>query len=183
MSGRGRLEIGTYGDMSTIRTGKGTIRAEARYQDGDGIVRKVTATAATAKQAKRDLRLKLQRRNTATGFGVALSPESTVRELADARIEDVHLRTDLAAGTKDLYRRELNSLVLPTFQTFRLREVTTGRVDQFLKRQSLIAYAHAWHSRVVLNLMFNYALRHDTLHPAPSPAPPDSSNRSANRSH
>jgi hypothetical protein len=82
--------------------------------------------AATAKQAKRDLRLKLQRRNTATGFGVALSPESTVAELAEARIEDVRLRTDLAAGTKDLYRRELNSLVLPTFQTFRLREVDSG---------------------------------------------------------
>jgi hypothetical protein len=32
----------------------------------------------------------------------------------------VRVRSDLAAGTKDLYRRELNSLVLPTFQTFRL---------------------------------------------------------------
>ncbi|MFD4420855.1 tyrosine-type recombinase/integrase [Agromyces sp. NPDC058484] len=167
MTGRSRLEIGTYGDISTIRTGRGTIRAEARYRDGDGMVRKVTASAATAKQAKQSLRLKLQRRNTATGFGVALSPESTVAELAAAWIEDVRVRTDLAAGTKDLYRRELTSLVLPTFDTFRLREVTTGRVDQFLKRQSLVSYAHARHSRVVLNLMFNYALRHDALHRNP----------------
>jgi hypothetical protein len=30
MSGRGRLEMGTYGDISTTRTGNGTIRAEAR---------------------------------------------------------------------------------------------------------------------------------------------------------
>ena len=167
MSGRGRLEIGTYGDIGTTRTSSGTVRAEARYRDGDGIVRKVTATARTAKQAKQDLRLKLQRRHSATGFGVALSPESTVAELAVAWIEDVQVRSDLAAGTKDLYQRELNSLVLPTFQTFRLREVTTGRVDQFLKRQSLVSYAHARHSRVVLNLMFNYALRHDTLHRNP----------------
>ena len=115
MSGRGRLEIGTYGDISTIRTGNGTIRAEARYRDGDGIVRKVTATAGTAKQAKQDLRLRLRRRNTATGFGVSLSPESTVGELAEAWIEDVRVRSDLAAGTKDLYRCALNSLVLPTF--------------------------------------------------------------------
>lgn len=71
MSGRGRLEIGTYGDISTTRTGTGTVRAEARYRDGDGIVRKVTATAGTAKQAKQNLRLKLQRRNPATGFGTA----------------------------------------------------------------------------------------------------------------
>ncbi|WP_375681641.1 hypothetical protein, partial [Bartonella sp. AP60NXGY] len=74
-------------DVSTTRTGSGTVRAEARYRDGDGIVRKVTATAATAKQAKQDLRLKLQRRNTASGFGVSLSPESTVAELAQAWME------------------------------------------------------------------------------------------------
>lgn len=78
MSGRGRLEIGTYGDISTTRTGNGTIRAEARFRDGDGIIRKVTATAATAKQAKQTLRLMLQRRNTATGFGVSLSRGSRV---------------------------------------------------------------------------------------------------------
>ena len=167
MSGRGRLEIGTYGDISTTRTSSGTFRAEARYRDGDGTVRKVTSTAATVKQAKQHLRLKLQRRHTATGFGVALSPESTVADLAEAWMEDVRMRTDLAAGTKDLYRRELSSLILPTFKTFRLREVTTGRVDQFLKRQSIVSYAHARHSRVVLNLMFNYALRHDAVHRNP----------------
>ena len=84
MSGRGRLEIGTYGDISTIRTGNGTIWAEARYRDGDGIVSKVTATAATARQAEQDLRLKLQRRNTRPDSAFALSPESTVAELAGA---------------------------------------------------------------------------------------------------
>lgn len=167
MSGRSRLEVGTYGDISTTRTGNRTVRAEARYRDGDGIVRKVTATAASIKQAKQDLRLKLQRRNAATGFGATMSPESTVADLAEAWIEDVRARSDLSAGTKDLYRRELKSLVLPTFKTFRLREVTTGRVDQFLKRQALVSYAHARHSRVVLNLMFNYALRHDALHRNP----------------
>lgn len=48
--------------------------------------------------------------------------------------------------------------MLPTFEKFLLREVTTGRVDQFLKRQLTVSYAHARHSRVVLSLMFNYAL-------------------------
>ena len=167
MTGRDRLEIGTYGDINTVRMPSGNIRAEVRYRDGDGTVRKVTTTATTGKQAKQDLRAKLQRRNAATGFGDELSPESTVSELAAAWLEDVQLRSDLAAGTKDLYRRELNSLVLPTFKTFRLREITTGRLDQFLKRQAKVSYAHARHSRVVLNLMFNYALRQDALHHNP----------------
>lgn len=164
MTGRDRLEIGTYGDIGTTRTPAGTVRAEARFRDWDGEVRKVTATAPTAKAAKKALRDKLRRRSTATGFGTALSPESTVAELAAAWLEDVQMRTDLADGTKDLYRRELNSLVLPTFKKFLLRELTVGRVDQFLKRQATVSYAHARHSRVVLSLMFNYALRHDAVH-------------------
>ncbi len=167
MTGRDRLEIGTYGDINTTRMPSGNIRAEVRYRDGDGAVRKVTTTAATVREAKQNLRTKLQRRNAATGFGDELSPESTVTELAAAWLADVQVRSDLAAGTKDLYRRELNSLVLPTFKSFRLREITTGRLDQFLKGQTKVSYAHARHSRVVLNLMFNYALRQDALHHNP----------------
>ncbi|WP_345750912.1 tyrosine-type recombinase/integrase [Microbacterium rhizophilus] len=167
MSGRSRLEIGTYGDISTARTAAGTIRAEARHRDWDGEIRKITATAATERAAKAALREKLRRRSTATGFGAVLTPESTVADLAAAWLEDVQMRSDLALGTKDLYRRELNSLVLPVFRKLLLREVTTGRVDQFLKRQLAISYAHARHSRVVLNLMFNFALRHDALHVNP----------------
>lgn len=167
MTGRDRLEIGTYGDINTTRVPSGNMRAEVRYRDGDGTVRKVTATASTGKQAKQNLRAKLQRRNAATGFGDELSPESMVSELAAAWLGDVQVRSDLSAGTKDLYRRELNSLVLPTFKRFRLREITTGRLDQFLKRQAIVSYAHARHSRVVLNLMFNYALRQDALHHNP----------------
>ncbi|SFN48956.1 hypothetical protein SAMN05216219_0772 [Mycetocola miduiensis] len=89
MSGRSLLEVGTHGDITTTRTRNRTVRAEARYRDGDGIVRKVTGTAASIKQPKQDLRLKLQRRNAATGFWATMSPESTVADLAEAWIEDV----------------------------------------------------------------------------------------------
>ncbi|ALJ21448.1 hypothetical protein AOA12_16730 [Microbacterium sp. No. 7] len=167
MTGRSRLEIGTYGDIHTTRTRVGTMRAEARYRDGDGIIRKVTATAATDHAARQALRNRIKQRSTATGFGAALSPESTVTQLAEAWLEDMQIRLDLAPGTKDTYRRELNSLVLPTFRAFLLREVTVGRVDQFLKRQATISYARAKHSRVVLSLMFGYALRHDAIHRNP----------------
>jgi integrase len=162
-TGRSRLEIGTYGDISTTRTAAGSVRAEARYRDWDGEVRKVTATDTTARAAKQALRKKLAERSTMTGFGTALTPESTVAQLGKAWLEDVNLRTDLSPGTKDLYRRELNSLILPTLKNFRLREVTVGRVDQFLKRQATVSYAHARHSRRVLSLMFNYARRNDAI--------------------
>lgn len=167
MRGRDRLEIGTYGDINTVKTAAGTVRAEARYRDWDGAVRKVTATAGTERAAKKALRKKLSHRSSATGFGTTLTPESTVPELVKAWLEDVQLRVDLAPGTKDLYRREATSLILPAFSKLRLREVTTGRVDRFLKSQALVSYAHARHSRVVLSLMFNFALRHDAVHHNP----------------
>ena len=162
-TGRARLEIGTYGDMHTVTTVAGNVKAEARYRDWDGEIRKVTATARTVSGAKQALRKKLNERSTATGLGTALTPESTVAELADAWLEDVHIRTDLADSTKDLYRRELSSLVLPAFKRFLIREVTVGRVDRFIKTQATVSYAHARHSRVVLSMMFNFALRHDAV--------------------
>lgn len=133
-AGRARLEIGTYGDISTTRTPAGTVRAEARFRDRDGEIRKVTAVGSTVQAAKQALRTKLARRSTATGFGTTLSPESTVADLAVAWLEDVQVRTDLAPGTKDLYAREVKSLILPHLKSLRLREVTVGRMDQFLKR-------------------------------------------------
>ncbi len=163
-AGRSRLEIGTYGDISTTRTRAGTIRAEARFRDWDGQVRKVTATGPTAKAAKQALRGRLARRSIATGLGTVLSPDSTVAELAAAWLEDVAIRTDLAPGTKDLYAREVASLVLPHLRGLRLREVTVGRIDQFLKRQARVSYAHGKHSRRVVSMMFNFALRHDAVH-------------------
>jgi len=166
-AGRSRLEIGTYGDISTASTPAGTIRAEARFRDWDGEVRKVTAVGPTVKAAKQALRQKLARRSTATGFGTTLSPESTVAELAAAWLEDVQVRTDLADGTKDLYAREVNSLILPHLKSLRLREVTVGRIDQFIKRQATVSYAHAKHSRRMVSMMFNFALRHDAVHMNP----------------
>lgn len=155
-AGRSRLEIGTYGDISAASTPAGTIRAEARFRDWDGEVRKVTAVGPTVKAAKQALRQKLARRNTATGFGMTLSPESTVAELAAAWLEDIQVRTDLADGTKDLYAREVNSLILPHLKSLRLREVTVGRIDQFIKRQATVSYAHAKHSRRMVSMMFNF---------------------------
>ncbi|WP_448061809.1 site-specific integrase [Cellulomonas hominis] len=152
---------------TTTRTGAGTVRAEARFRDWDGEVRKVTATESTVKAAKQALRAKLAKRGSATGFGAALSPESTVADLTTAWLDDVRIRTDLAEGTKDLYAREVNSLILPHLKNVRLREVTVGRADQFIKKQATVSYAHAKHSKRMLSMLLAYALRHDAVHHNP----------------
>lgn len=88
-AGRSRLEIGTYGDISTTRTPAGTSRAVARFRDWDGEVRKVTAVGSTAAAVRVALPQKLARRSSVTGFGVTLSSKSIVAELAAVWLVDV----------------------------------------------------------------------------------------------
>jgi hypothetical protein len=86
--GRSRLEIGCYGDINVSRRRAGSYRAETRYRDWDGEVRKVTATGTSASAAKSALRHKLAQRGADSGHGQALNAESPVSALAAAWLED-----------------------------------------------------------------------------------------------
>ncbi|TDE14928.1 hypothetical protein [Jiangella asiatica] len=69
-----------------------------------------------------------------------------------------------APGTSTPARK---SLILPHLEILRLREVTVGRIEQLIKRQATVSYAHAKHSRRMVSMMFNFALRHDAVHMNP----------------
>lgn len=49
----------------------------------------------------------------------------------------------------------------------RLREATVGKFDRFLKSQATMSRTRAWHSRVVLSLMFGFALRQEAVRQNP----------------
>jgi hypothetical protein len=49
--------------------------------------------------------------------------------LAEAWLADLRMDVDRADSTKELYERELPTLVLATFEHFPVREVTVGRVE------------------------------------------------------
>jgi integrase len=82
--------------------------------------------------------------------------------LADLWLADLDGR-DLADGTKELYRDDLRLHVRPAFEHFTLGEITTGRVEAFLRAQASVSYSRAKHSRTLLNLIFSFALRHDAI--------------------
>jgi hypothetical protein len=77
-------------------------------------------------------------------------------------LADLELR-ELAERTKESYRDQVRLHVLPAFEHYTLGEITTGRVEWFLKAQGAISHARARHSRTMLNLLFGFALRHDAL--------------------
>ena len=70
---------------------------------------------------------------------------------------------DLADGTKESYRDQVRLHVLRAFEHFTLGEVTTGRVERFLKSQATVSHSRAQRSRTMLNLLFGFALRHDAI--------------------
>ncbi|MGA7206875.1 MAG: hypothetical protein WBX27_19865, partial [Specibacter sp.] len=62
-------------------------------------------------------------------------------------------------GYRDTYRRTIS----PALSGLMLRELTTGRLDQFLKKVAAEHPATARHSKVVLAGMLGLAVRQDAI--------------------
>ena len=160
MPGRPRTPIGTFGAVN-VRRRTNRVMAETRVRDIDGRLRRVSASASSAAAARRLLKERLQDRS-GYGSGGQLKASSSFRELAELWLVDLELR-DLAAGTKQTYRDQLRLHVRTAFEHYTLGEITTGRVEWFLKAQAAVSDSRAKQSRTLLNLMFAFALRHDAI--------------------
>lgn len=157
---RPRTPIGAYGSIAVRRRGDRAF-AETRIRDADGRMRHVRVTARTAAQARLILKERLLARPS---FGATrgLTPQSTFAELGELWQPDLDMQ-NLAEGTKQNYRDQLRLHVLPAFEHYALGEISTGRVEWFLKAQATISSSRARQSRTLLNLLFSFALRHDAI--------------------
>ncbi len=160
---RPRLTIGTYGEITTRRRSSGRIEARARYRDWDGATRLVQASGDTAAAATHALKAKCVDRNLITPRAGSLTADSPFPELVAYWLEDIDLEDRLATATRQLYERDMRTLVLPAFKDLTLREIGVARCDQFLKRLAKDSYSKAKHARVVLRLALALAVRHEVL--------------------
>ena len=174
-TGRPVMPIGGHGVITTTKRAEGQWQALTRFRDLDGITRQVAAQGRTKPAALQALNAKL--RDRARLGGADLSAESTVAELAESWFAGI----EESPGTKDTYRGLLDSHILPRLGNNRLREVTTGRVEQFVNgvakptTKQIVAKngrpmtvrsggpTAARMSRTVLALMFALAVRHDAV--------------------
>ena len=124
------------------------------------------ATSTGSETAEQELKVKLARRALASGVG-ELHPRSPFSELVRVWLEDLDLDPDLAQGTKDLYERDMRTLVLPVFEHFVLREITISKVDRFLRTLARQSYSRAKHAKVVLNLALGMAHRYEAIEKNP----------------
>lgn len=137
--------------------------ARTRYRDWDGKNRLVQATASSRSTAERKLKQKLAERSLyQPGFN-GMSADSPFPKLVAYWLEDMEIEDRLSRTTRNLYERDMRTLVLPTFKELTLREIGVARCDYFLKQLARRSYSRAKHARVVLRLALALAVRHEIL--------------------
>jgi integrase len=163
MPGRPRLPVGTFGAIQTSRLAPERYRAWTRFRDWDGQNRQVTSTASSRNAAIAALKADLAKRLHVGDTIDSVTAGSPFSLLAEAWLADLRMDVDRADSTKELYERELRTLVLPTFEHFTVREVTVGRIEYFLKVQRAKSYPRAKHSRTILSMVLGFAVRREII--------------------
>ena len=160
---RQRLTIGTFGEIGYLRAAGGRTVARVRYRDWDGKTRLVQATGDTRKAAEHVLKAKLADRSLFQPSFAALTSDSAFSDLVAYWLEELDLEDRPSRTTRQLYERNMRTLVLPAFRNLTLREIGVARCDHFLKQLAKQSYNRAKQARVVLRLAFGLAVRHEVL--------------------
>jgi len=160
---RARLAIGTFGEIGFLPAENGRVMARARFRDWDGMTRLVQVTAGTRAHAERALKVKLSMRDLFQPVSSSLSPDSPFSALVVYWLEDLDLEGRIAPSTRQLYERDMRTLVMPALGNLTLREIGVARCDRLLKQLNRRSYSRAKHARVVLGRALALAVRHEIL--------------------
>jgi integrase len=160
---RQRLTVGTFGDITSRKLPSGRFAARTRYRDWDGHARLVQANGATAKAAERALKAKIADRDLFQPADTSLTPDSLFKDLVTYWLEDIDSEGRISRTTRNLYERNMRTLVSPAFDHLALREIVVARCDKFIKQLAKISYNRAKQARVVLRLALELAVRHEVL--------------------
>lgn len=154
---RPTLPIGSWGKVTRTELGKGRWVAKARVRDIDGVTRLVERTGRTGADAERNLAAHLAERTAPSMED--LTPESRLTALWDA-YEAHLLEENRAIRTMERYRY-VSTYVLKGLGGYKIREITTQRLDGFVKAlKTKHGPSVAKSARVVLSGMFGLAVRY-----------------------
>jgi integrase len=153
------LPLGTWGLIARTQIEPGKWVARCRFRDFDGVPRQVEARGKSGAAAERALITALMDR--AAPSDDELTPETTMARLAAKWLGEVEAGM-LATNTRQRYREVADDYVLPGLGGVRIREVTVGRIEVFLRTiGDRHGQASARLARTVLSGMFALAARHD----------------------
>jgi hypothetical protein len=167
--GRPPLPVGTFGKVHYRRVDRHRVGAGASFRDFDGRRRVVTRYGRTRAEAERQLREAL--RDRSTGRTPPVPVDTRLQRIAALWLTEVD-RSELAQGTKRLYRFATESYVLPEAGGLFLREVTVPAVDRLLTSvRDDHGLAAAKTTRNVLSAILGLAVRHGLLPANPCARP------------
>lgn len=92
-----------------------------------------------------------------------MTPDSLFADLVAYWLNDIDLEGRISKTTRNLYERNMRTLVSPAFDSLTLREIGVARCDKFIKQLSKISYTRAKQARVVLQLALELTVRHEAL--------------------
>jgi len=135
-------------------------RARVLVRDPDGRTREMKRTGGSRAAAQRALKEAFRDR-VGVDAGTDITSETRVRELAEAWFASLEQQSPT---TRQSYRNRVDRQILPALGELRLRELSIGTVDRFLKTVTKRSGpAMAKMTRSVLSGMCGMAARHDAL--------------------
>ena len=161
--GRPQLALGTFGNISTKKTGD-RWRARARFRDYDGQVRDVVRFGLSENKAITHLKVALADRTGTAATGADLTRDTRIKDLVERWIAEVEANHNLAPTTRARYAVLGRSFVTPGLGGLRLSEVTVSTLDRFLIAVTANhGPATARGVRSAVSGMLQLAIRHDAL--------------------
>ncbi|GAA3310883.1 tyrosine-type recombinase/integrase [Arthrobacter ramosus] len=165
MSPRPPLPLGTWGKINRKKFPNGRWRATTRYRDTDGVTRTAEAWGTTGAAAERNLTTSFHDRQAPNTSEI--SRTTRLSELSALWFAEIESNGRAGRRTIDGYKDTYNRVIAPALSGLRLNELTTGRLDRFLKNVAIDHPATARHSKIVLTGIIGLAVRHDALHSNP----------------
>jgi integrase len=135
-------------------------RARVLVRDPDGHVREMERLGVSRSAAERALKEAFRDR-AHVDAGPGITPDTRVRVLAEVWFASLEAQSP---STRQRYRDRVDKQILPALGELRLRELSIGTVDRFLKTVTKHhGAAMAKMTRSVLSGMCGLAARHDAL--------------------
>lgn len=159
--GRPPLALGTAGKVRYYGSGKDW-RARCLYRDYDGVTREVERSGVSKSAADRALKEALRDR-VRIDTTAEINPETKVSIVAESWWAGFSM-SDRSPGTKQIYRDRLDTQILPALGNIRMRELSTGIVERFLRAVEARHGASLTKTvRSVLSNICSYGARHDAI--------------------
>ncbi|WP_411699173.1 tyrosine-type recombinase/integrase [Conyzicola sp.] len=160
--GRPPLPIGTNGSITVTGT-KPKFVARTRFRDSDGVTRNVERGGKTEGAAKAALNTALRDRK-AHASGGDLNAESTIAQLlAVWWPRKIATAAKFAEGSIASYEDIQVRVINPGIGKLRLREATTGRIDQWLITERETRPSAADLAQTILRQAFALAAQRDAV--------------------